>query len=86
VTRGTNGTKGLAEGLDGRGDDGLTTTVNPLEGAEVEGALQLGNFGRKILGKFREEEIGANVMDTFYMGRHRRIRIREPNRKMEGLT
>jgi hypothetical protein len=68
VTRGTNGTKGLAEGLDGRGDDGLTTTVNPLEGAEVEGALQLGNFGRKILGKFREEEIGGERHGHFLYG------------------
>jgi hypothetical protein len=51
--------EGLTEGLDGRGDDGLTTAVDPLEGAEVERALQLRSFGGKILGKLRDEEVGG---------------------------
>jgi hypothetical protein len=56
-TRGSNAIEGFAEGLNGGGDDSLTTTVDSLEGAEVEDALQLRSLGGKVLGDFRDEEV-----------------------------
>ena len=64
-TRSADGIEGFAEGFDSGGNDGLTAAVDPLQGAEVEGALQLGSSGGKVLGKLRDEEVRGERQGDF---------------------